>query len=263
MDMPSGVDLHICDHVAALTLNRPETANAIDHDLHIEIPKILAALRRDGDVRVVVLGAVGKVFSGGGDLGYIEKLANDRDYRENILDITRALYQSFSDFSKPIIAAVQGDAVGVGATIAASCDIIVAAKSVRFIDPHVRVGLGAGDGGVPSWAASIGLLRAKRHLLTGDPLHADMAFQLGLVTDLVDEPGDVQPTAMKLAAKIAGLHPQAVQGTKRAFNQYIKDVGEGAFQVSVVHEVACLETEDIHEALAAAKEKRAPRFKGK
>jgi enoyl-CoA hydratase len=125
------------------------------------------------------------------------------------------------------------------------------------------VGLSAGDGGVASWSNSIGLMRAKRHLLTGDPISAIEAHRLGLITDLTKESTQVRGEALRIAAKIAALPPVAVQGTKRAFVRLMQDAGMAAFEIALADEVRCLESSDLREAIAAAKEKRPGNYTGK
>lgn len=257
-----GLSVSTDNHVAEMRLTRPEMGNVIDHDMHSVFPEVLGQLAMDRDIRAVVFCADGKVFSGGGDFNYIKRLATDKEFRSGIMDLTHGLYNSFAEFTKPIVVALQGDAAGIGATLVGASDVVVAAKSARLMDPHVVVGLGAGDGGIPAWASSVGVLRAKRHLLTGDALNAELAYQLGLVTDLVETPEDTYPKARKIAQKISALPPVAVQATMRGFNQYVKDVGAGAFNVSMVAEVACLDSEDLLEAIDAAIERRAANYKG-
>jgi enoyl-CoA hydratase len=139
----------------------------------------------------------------------------------------------------PIIAAVHGHALGFGATIVTSCDVIVAWKDAKLGDPHVKAGLVAGDGGVLSWSAAAGVTRAKRMLLTGDSITAQDAYCFGLVTDLVDTPEEAYPTAL-------AKHRNSV-----------------ALDLSVMAENISIASEDLREALAALTEKRAGDFKNR
>jgi enoyl-CoA hydratase len=163
----------------------------------------------------------------------------------------------------PIIAAVHGHALGFGATIVTSCDVIVAWKDAKLGDPHVKAGLVAGDGGVLSWSAAAGVTRAKRMLLTGDSITAQGAYCFGLVTDLVDTPEEGYPTALAIAQHIAALPPLAVQGTKRVFNALGKHRNSVALDLSVMAENISIASEDLREALAALTEKRAGDFKNR
>jgi len=256
------IDVKISDHVAEVRLNTPERLNVFDDQMHVEFTDTIIDLSRQADVRVIVLSAAGKVFSAGGDFAYIEDLASDRKNRKNIYDVSHRLFAAIVATPVPIVAALHGDAMGIGATIVTASDIVVSSPAVRISDPHVLVGLCAGDGGVASWSASVGLMRAKRHLLTGEPLTARDAHAWGLVTDLVDEPEKVRDEALRIAGKIAALPPVAVQGTKRAFGRLMQDYGMAAFEISLAHELRCLETEDLREAIAAAKARRKGTYRG-
>jgi enoyl-CoA hydratase len=158
---------------------------------------------------------------------------------------------------------MQGPAIGLGATVALACDAIVASRNVQIADTHVVAGLVAGDGGCLVWPEAVGMLRARRHLLTGDPLSAEEAHAMGLVTDLVDEPDQVLPAALALAERIAALPPLAVQGTKRALNRLTQARADEVLGASLAYERETLASEDLIEALDAFKEKRPGAFKSR
>jgi enoyl-CoA hydratase len=168
-----------------------------------------------------------------------------------------------ADVPLPIVVALQGDAIGLGATVALACDAIVASRTVSIADPHVAIGLVAGDGGCVVWPAAAGLLRAKRYLLTGDRLTAEDAWAMGLVTDLVDGPDDVLPAARALAARMAALPPLAVQGTKRALNRVMQARAGEVLDLSFALEAASMASDDLVEAIAAFKERREPKYHGR
>lgn len=148
--------------------------------------------------------------------------------------------------------------MGLGASVALGGDIIVASKTARIADPHVKVGLVAGDGGALFWPASMGMHRARRYLLTGDLLPAEQAYAFGLVTDLVESAAECLPLARKLADEIAALPPIAVRGTKKSLNALIKARAREAFDLSMAYEFTSGGSEDIVEAVAAFREKRKP-----
>jgi len=152
--------------------------------------------------------------------------------------------------------------VGLGATVALACDAVVAARGASLADTHVNVGLVAGDGGCLFWPASAGMLRARRHLLTGDPLDAETAFQLGMVTDLVDSPAEVRPAALQIAERISRLPPLAVQGTKRALNRLSQQRAGEVVDLSLAYEEQTLASSDLLEGIAAFRERREPRYTG-
>jgi enoyl-CoA hydratase len=161
------------------------------------------------------------------------------------------------------VVALHGDAIGLGATVTLACDAVVASRSAGLSDPHVAIGLVAGDGGCVVWPAAAGMLRAKRYLLTGDRLGAEDAWAMGLVTDLVDGPDDVLPAARALAARIAALPPLAVQGTKRALNRALAQRAGEVLDLSFALEGASMASSDLLEAIAAFKERRPPHYTGR
>ena len=249
-------------HVAELTLVRPEVMNTFDEQVHHEFLDTVAELR-DLDVRAAVLGSTGKVFSAGGDFDFMLKAHDDLPFLLRHVDVGRHLVLTMLDIPYPVVAAVHGHALGLGATVALACDAVVAARSVKIGDPHVQVGLAAGDGGCLLWPHHVGMLMARRHLLSGDPLDAERAYQLGLVTDLVDEADDVLPAARALAERMAALPPLAVQGTKRALANVARARAGEVLDLAFAHEVTSVLSEDLVEAIAAFREKRPPVYRGR
>jgi enoyl-CoA hydratase len=248
--------------VAEILLCRPDLLNRFDRELHRDLTETLRSLRDDKSVRAIVLASSGSAFSAGGDFALMRAANSDASVRRAIVDDARALLDVFLDMPQPIIAAVQGAAIGLGATVVLACDAVVAARSATLADTHVAVGLVAGDGGCLVWPASAGMLRARRHLLTGDPLSAEAGYQLGLVTDLVDEADQVRPEAMRLALRIAGLAPLAVQGTKRALNQLSRQRAGEVVDLALAYEEMTLGTADLREGVEAFAERRKPEFAG-
>jgi enoyl-CoA hydratase len=250
-------------HVAQILLTRPDQLNSCDARLHRDFPAALVTLRGQSDVRAVVFGSTGKVFSAGGDFDYLHRIYEDLTYRQAVLEEGCRTFLELSDFPVPIVAAVQGDAMGWGASMVFGCDAVVAARAARFADPHVRIGLVGGDGGCVMWPQAAGLIRAKRHLLTGDPLTAEDAFTMGLVTDLVDDADQVLPTAHALAARIASLPPLAVRGTKRVLNRIMQQRGGEVLELGVFIEGVTAGSDDMMEAIAAFREKRGGVYSGR
>ena len=249
--------------VATITLNRPELLNRMDDVTTEELVTILESLRRPGDVRVLVIASTGSAFSAGGDLDEVLRLIEDYDRRVDAWEMGRRLIYGMTQIPIPVVVALQGDVYGLGTSMALSGDIIVASKTARIGDPHVKVGLAAGDGGCLVWPAVFGMARAKRHLLTGDPIGAEEAHRLGGVTDLVDTPEEVLPLAQKLANRIAELPPIAVQFTKRSLNHAMHRQAVEVFELSMALEQYGIESEDLKEAIAAFKEKRKPVYRGR
>jgi enoyl-CoA hydratase len=263
MNLAATAMLVACDgHVATVTFNRPDLLNRLDAIAHDELIACLEQFGETQDLRCIILASTGKAFSAGGDLQEIFTLHDDADKRAAMFAQGRRLVAALLDLTVPVVVAMQGDAHGLGANIALLCDAVVACKTARLSDAHVRVGLAAGDGGCVAWPQALGMLRAKRHLLTGDMLTAEQAFALGAVTDLVELPEDVLPAARKLAEKIAGLPPLAVQRTKQALNAVVKQRAAEVFELALALEAETMASDDVLEATRAFLEKRLPVFTG-
>jgi enoyl-CoA hydratase len=207
--------------VRILTMNRPEALNAFDGELHHALPDALHEVSDDPKVRAVVLTGAGRAFSAGGNIDDFTAFANDLELRRATLRLGRRLFEELINVHLPVIAAVNGPAVGLGCTIATACDAVIMSDQTFLADPHVTVALVAGDGGAVTWPLNIGLLRAKPYLLTGDRMSAEVAVSLGLATRAVP-PEQVLPEATAMAHRIAALPPQAVQDTKSVLNQHLR-----------------------------------------
>jgi enoyl-CoA hydratase len=151
-------------HVAKLTLTRPELLNRLDDVSSEELVRVIEGLRRPGEVRVLVMASTGKAFSAGGDLEEVRRQIDDYQRRMDAWDIGRRLIYGMTEVAVPVVVALHGDVYGLGTSIVLSADIIVASRNARIGDPHVKVGLVAGDGGTLVWPASFGMARARRHL---------------------------------------------------------------------------------------------------
>lgn len=207
--------------VRILTMNRPEALNAFDGELHHALPDALHEVSDNPKVRAVVLTGAGRAFSAGGNIDDFTAFANDLELRRATLRLGRRLFEELINVHLPVIAAVNGPAVGLGCTIATACDAVIMSDQTFMADPHVTVALVAGDGGAVTWPLNIGLLRAKPYLLTGDRMPAEVAVSLGLATRAVP-PEQVLPEATAMAHRIAALPPQAVQDTKSVLNQHLR-----------------------------------------
>ena len=248
--------------VLRVTIDHPSSAlNAVDEELHRDLTALFAGLRRETDARAVLLTGRGRAFSAGGDFAWFPALqepgrleALRRDAKQLIWDLL--------DAEVPIVAAVNGHAMGLGASIALLADVIFMADTATIGDPHVRVGIVAGDGGVAIWPLALGPARAKEYLLTGDPLSAAEAERIGLVNHVVPA-AELDQRAMAFATRLAAGAPLAVRYTKLAVNKLVKDALNVAFDTSTALELLTFRSEDHREALAALGEKRPPVFKGR
>ena len=235
--------------------------NAVDELLHGELARLFRELKRESRARAVLLTGRGRAFSAGGDFGWFPKL-DDLEKLEHLRRDARQLIWDLLDVDLPIVAALNGPAVGLGASIALLCDVIFMAEGATLADPHVRVGIAAGDGGAAIWPLVLGPARAKQYLLTGDPLGAEEAARLGLVNRVVPA-AELEAEALAFAARLAAGAPLAVQYTKQAVNKLVKDALNVAFDISTALEIVTFQSEDHKEALAALREKRPPRFRGR
>jgi enoyl-CoA hydratase len=250
--------------LATLTLNRPESLNAIHAPLHREIEDIWMEVARDVDVNAIILTGAGKAFSAGGDVkGMDARIDPDEARRYSLMTVSNArrLIQSMLAVEQPIIGAINGDAVGLGATIALFCDVVIAAEKARFGDPHVKVGIVAGDGGAIIWPALIGVSRAKEFLMTGKLINAVEAERIGLVNHAVP-PDQVLPKARELALELANGPTWAIRYTKVSVNKWLSNQVNLILDASLGFEMLTFNTADHKEATRAWVEKRKPLFKG-
>ncbi|MGQ0464159.1 MAG: enoyl-CoA hydratase/isomerase family protein [Sporichthyaceae bacterium] len=261
MDLET-VLVEIADGVAEVRLDRPDVLNRFDDDLIAELPVVLEMLQDDAAVRAVVWTSSGKHFSAGGDMEVI--LAGHKDLNQLMTGVAagRKLYRAFADFGKPLVVALHGHVFGVATSLVLLGDAIVTSPEVKIVDPHVHMGLVAGDGGAISWPANMPLARAKRHLLWGEPLTGRQAYDLGLVSDLVDDPREVRARAFELAEQVAALPPVAVQLTKRTLNKGLSHRIDEVLDTGFAYEAISNRTDDVVEAVAAFKEGRPGRWTG-
>ena len=249
-------------HVLRVTLDRPgNELNAVDGELHAELGALFPALQREREARAVLLTGRGRAFSAGGDFDWFPTLQTPGQLEELRLDAKHMIWDLL-DVHLPIVCALNGHAVGLGASIALLCDAIFMAATATIADPHVRVGLVAGDGGTVAWPLAVGPARAKRYLLTGDAVSAADAERYGLVTEVVAD-ADLDAAAMAFAQRLADGAPLAVQYTKQAVNKLLKDALNTSFDAATALELVTFRSADHAEALAALREHRPPRFTGR
>lgn len=251
------------DRVAELRLTRPELMNRFDSTLIGELTTALRELRDDRGVLAVVLASTGQHFTAGGDLDTILAANADHETTMRQVDEGRDLFRAFADFPKPLVVALHGDAYGVGASLVLTADAVVATATVKLSDPHVRMGLVAGDGGCVTWPANLPFVRAKRQLLWGEPLTGEQAYQLGVVTELVELTDEVESTAFELAERVAALPPVAVQLTKRALNKHLHARIDDVFDAGFYLEAISARTDDVAEAVDAFRERRQGTWQGR
>lgn len=256
-DKFTSLTLTTATSIAHIRLSKPDIYNCFDETLHQEFPRALARiLEDDGDVAALVISAEGKHFSAGGDLEMMLRANESLALRQRLTREGLAIVEGLLALPCPVIAAVQGSAIGLGASIIGCCDIVVAWREAKIADPHVVLGLVAGDGGIMGWSQSIGLMRAKRYLLTGDRISAEDAHAMGLVSDLVDHPDDALPVAQTIADRIAALPRGGVRGTKRAFARLSRTLYGAAFELSFAYEMDTLGGDELRATVLAALESK-------
>jgi enoyl-CoA hydratase/carnithine racemase len=207
--------------IRILTLNRPEAFNAANPALHGRLARIWPEFAADKDAAAIVLTGAGKAFSGGGDLDLLRNMTSDAALRTEIMAEAGEIVRGMTSVRVPIIAAVNGPAVGLGCSLASMCDLVVMEEQAYFADPHVALGLVAADGGALTWPLLTSLLRAKEFILLGDRLSAADALQIGLANRVVPK-GAALATAIELAERFAALPPQSVRETKALLNAAVR-----------------------------------------
>jgi enoyl-CoA hydratase len=248
--------------VIEVTIDHPRSElNAVDGVLHEELRALFGALRQESDARAVLLTGSKKAFCAGGDFAWLAGLQG-LEKLEPVRHDGKAIVWDLLDVAIPVVAALNGPAVGLGASIALLCDVILMADTASIADPHVRVGIVAGDGGTAIWPLVLGPARAKEFLLTGDRVGAADALRMGLVNRVVPA-AELMDAARAFADRLAAGAPLALRYTKLAVNQWIKSVANVAFDVATALEIVTFQSEDHREALAAIREKRNPVFKGR
>jgi enoyl-CoA hydratase len=235
--------------VRIVTMNRPDALNAVNLPLHKAITVVWDRLSADTEARAVVLTGAGRAFSAGGDLPHIQDLQRDDWLRREDMVRAAAIVRGMTECPLPIVAAVNGPAVGLGATVALLADIVLVAESAYLSDPHVSVGLTAADGGVSIWPWLAGLSRAKEYLLTGDRIGAELAVQIGLASRVVADLA-ILAEAIALAERLARQPRLAVQSTKLALNQHLREATGPILDAALEAEARCFDEPEHHARVA-------------
>lgn len=258
----AGMSIERNGDVVEMTFTRPELLNRIDDEMHVALSDAFRQLDGDPGVRAVILASTGKVFSAGGDFDLMMAKHENLAVRWQKSSDGIRLLTALLDVRVPVIVAMHGDAIGIGASIVLACDAVITHPAARLSDPHVKVGLVAADGGALVWPVSVGMMRAKKHLLTGDPVTGQEAYEMGLVTELVPTSEEVLGAARAFAQRIAELPPLAVQGTKRTLNRALHARLSEVIELGFAYQLSALSSDDLVEAIDSFKEKRKPNYKG-
>ena len=245
--------------VLSLVLHRPDKLNAFGRVMHAELVDALQFAARDEHADVIVLTGSGSAFSAGGDIESMEQVARDPALFDREAADAKRIVLTLLDMDKPVIAKVNGHAVGLGATLALLCDVIFMAENAKIGDPHVKVGLVAGDGGAFIWPQLIGYARAKELLFTGDLLSAARAAEMGLINHAVPA-ALLDQTVQTFCDRLTRGAMQAIRGTKATVNLELRRMALAALDAGLALESLSVRSADHREAVRAFREKRAPRF---
>lgn len=220
-DLPPELVVESDGSVRIVRLNRPEQLNATNHALHSGLAKLFGQLDDDADAAVAVITGNGRAFSAGGDFGYLEQLTSDDDLRQRTLADGKRIVTGMAGCRIPIVAAVNGPAVGLGCSLVALSDVVFMAESAHLADPHLTLGLVAADGGPVTWPLLTSLQLAKEYALTGERIPAARAAAIGLANHVCPD-DEVFDRAMECARRIAAQPRRATEDTRRLLNLHLE-----------------------------------------
>jgi 2-(1,2-epoxy-1,2-dihydrophenyl)acetyl-CoA isomerase len=254
----------VSDHIATLTLNRPERLNALGDTLRDDLYEAVIRASEDADVRVVIVTGAGRGFCSGGDVKAMNE-ANEAGRRSALMDKIAPSRDktvlAMRDSPKPIIAAVNGAAAGAGMNLALACDIRIASTNAKFGETFAKRGLHVDWGGTYFLPRIVGMAKACEMIFTGEMISAEEALRLGIVSELV-EPEDLMECARGLAGRMASGPPIAIRLAKRALYKSLDSDLRQSLEFETHAQNICRETNDAKEGIRAFVEKRAPEFKG-
>ena len=235
--------------------------NAVDFELHEELAQVFYDVQADDGSDLIVLTGKGRAFCAGGDMDWFQEMIDDPSKFRGITVDAKRIVNGLLEMEKPIVCRLNGAAAGLGASIALLCDVIIADERAKIGDPHVKVGLVAGDGGAVIWPQLIGFARAKEMLLTGDMLRASEAAAMGLINYAV--PADeLDAKVDEMVGRITCNPRWAVRWTKTSVNLVLRDIANKVMDAAIAYEISSNSTRDRQEAVSAFVEKRAPNFTG-
>lgn len=249
------------DGVLTLTLNRPEALNALTVESMAKLADRLEDAAGDATTRAVVITGAGTAFSAGGDIGFLQQLCrmDPAEMREIVYSTFQRVPRVIRSMDKPVIAAVNGPAVGAGCEIAIACDFRIASDKARFGEAWVNIGCVPALGGMFLLPRIVGLAKATELVLTGTIIDAQEARRIGLVNKVVMPP-DLAPAAEELALRLAHGPRHAIAAAKTALNRGLTSTFAGELEATLEQQIACFSTADFAEGVRALADRRAPRF---
>lgn len=242
-----------------ITLNMPDSFNAVNLAMHEELAQVFTFAAIDPGSDVIVLTGAGKAFSAGGDLEHIARNAANPELFDEEVRLAKRIVFSLLDLDKPIVCRLNGHAVGLGATLALLCDVVFAAESAKIGDPHVALGLVAGDGGAVIWPQLVGLARAKEYLLTGELLPAPKAEQVGLINHCLPLE-ELDAAVEAFCSRLLAGATNAIRSTKVLLNLELKRVATAVMDAGIAYEAVSQRSAEHREGVRALQEKRKPNF---
>lgn len=246
--------------VGVLRINRPEAMNSLNTEVLKELIAAVGQVKKDEDIHVLVITGEGKAFVAGADIAEMSTM--DSVQARSFAETGLKAFREIEVMEKPVIAAVNGFALGGGCELAMACDIRIASSKAKFGQPEVGLGVTPGFGGTVRLSRHVGLAKAKELIYTGNIIKADEALQIGLV-NRVAEPEDLMDAAMEMARKIASNAQLAVRYSKQSINRSFETDLETGMEIERNLFGLCFSTEDQKEGMKAFGEKRKPEFKVK
>jgi enoyl-CoA hydratase len=242
-----------------LTLNRPDAMNAVNLELHDDLADALWFAQGDVGSDLVVITGAGRAFSAGGDIDHIAHNAANPHLFDHEARMAKRIVTTLLDIDKPVICRLNGHAVGLGASLALLCDIVIGAEGAKIGDPHVGLGLVAGDGGAVIWAQRIGLAKAKEYLFTGDLITAQQAAEIGLINRCVPKE-ELDAAVDAFCQRLLNGAMGAIRATKILMNLELKRIATAVMDAGIAYESVSVRSADHREGIAALREKRPPQF---
>jgi enoyl-CoA hydratase/carnithine racemase len=249
-DLPEGLQVTADGALRIVTLNRPAELNASTTEMLFGYPRLFQALADDPEARVVLLTGAGRAFSAGGDFRHFTKTLDDPAFARAVQDNARRTIHSIIDLPIPIIAAVNGPAVGWGATLATLCDIVLMSEKSFIAEPHINIGLVVGDGISVAWPLYTSLLRAKELILTGDRITPQQAVEYGLANRVVAH-DQLLPEALALVAKLLKQPRQALEESKKIMNLHLHHSAARILDTTLARQLSATLSDEHHQLARA------------
>ncbi|RJG04474.1 enoyl-CoA hydratase/isomerase family protein [Noviherbaspirillum sedimenti] len=248
--------------ILKVIINTAEKKNAVDDNLHQDLARVFYDINSDPDTDIVILTGIDRWFCAGGDMTWFQELIDEPHRWNEMIVEAKRIINGLLELEKPIIARINGAAAGLGASLALMCDIIVADESALIGDPHVRMGLVAGDGGAVIWPQLVGFAKAKEMLLTGRMLTAKDAAGMGLINYAVPA-NALDDKVNALARELAEGATMAIRWTKTVMNLELRRISGLLTDAALAYETVTNASKDHQEAVRAFVAKRKPNFEGR